>query len=442
MKRGARNTAASVRERAGTAPWTGQRIARRGSAYIAVLGAAMVLTIIGLGAVSILRAQRLTVLSEYDAAACRYYAESSVEWAVQLIAADPNWRANRTSGTWYAAQTLNDSTVKLECIDPVDGNLSNRPDDPLTVKATVTRGTARQIVQATLTATSTPMDFLAMAIHTAGYLHIASGKSLKATGAPASTNSTATVDAGATLTGDLQCLLAVNTGTVTGTTTIIASPKALPPSGIVAMYTALGTAISSGGNFQKAVLTPTYSSLGTANTDGVYVLTTNNDITVQAIRLEGTLVISCPGHTVTVDQAVFMHNYRADYPVLIVDGNLILQYDSVGTTFSENSWSTNFNPAGAPYPFPGGATNSTQTDTYPNEIQGLVHCRGTLTLQSTARVRGAIVCESAALSNAVLVNGTNEIVYDPTLFSSPPMGYTKSVTMAISPGSWRQVVTP
>jgi cytoskeletal protein CcmA (bactofilin family) len=283
---------------------------------------------------------------------------------------------------------------------------------------------------------------LGMAVHTAGALHVYGGGTLKATGAPASSNGTASIDLNGVITGDLQCTAAVNLGTVSGTTTILAPNKPMPPASIVATYANLGSAVTVGATLTKAVFTPTYATTGSTNADGVYVITTASDLTIKGIRVEGTLVIRCPGKTVTIDQAVLMHNYRADYPVLIVDGNLILQYDSVGTQLVESTWNTSFNPGGAEYPYPNGSSNGNTNDTYPNEIQGLVHCRGTLLMQSTARVRGAIICESASLADAAAFKGTNEIVYDPTLFTNPPMGYAKAVSMVPVAGSWKQVVLP
>lgn len=414
---------------------------RRGSAYFAVLGASMIVAIIGMGALSIVRSQRLTVTMQVDTVKARLYAQSAVEWGAQIIALDSNWRANHTSGVWYSGQPLGDGTITLEGID-ADGDLANRPTDALTLKATATRGAATQIVQATLTASGPPLDALGMALHTVGQLHVSGTHTLTVTGAPASTNGTAQIDSGGIISGDLQCLAAINSGTVTGTTTILAPSKAMPSSGVASMYAALGTAISPGGTMTKVVLTPANNPYGSNNADGVYVISTSSNLLIKGVRIEGTLVIICPGKVVTIDTAVLFHNYRADYPALIVDGDVVLQYDSVNTSLKESDWNTSFNPSGAAYPYPNGSSNGNTNDTYPNEIQGLVHCRGAITLQSTARVRGAVICESSAGTNAVFCNGTNEIVYDPTLFTAPPMGYMKSVSMSIQSGSWRQVVLP
>jgi hypothetical protein len=242
--------------------------------------------------------------------------------------------------------------------------------------------------------------------------------------------------------GSVECVTAVSTGTITGSLTMPAPTKAMPPAGVVSMYAALGVAISPGNTMQKVALSPQLNPYGTPSPDGVYVWSPGADVTIKLVRIEGTLVINNPGKKVTIDQTVLMHNARPDYPVLIVDGNLTLQYDSSGT-LSESTQATNFNPAGVPYPYPGGATNATQIDTYPSEIQGLVHCRGSVTVAgSSGRIRGALICEYSGAGEAVDVSSPFEIVYDPTLYSNPPMGYQQNLKMVIQTGSWRQVVLP
>jgi hypothetical protein len=170
----------------------------------------------------------------------------------------------------------------------------------------------------------------------------------------------------------------------------------------------------------------------------VYVITTNQDLFIKRMRISGTLIVVCPGKTVTIDQGVLIQPARSDYPALIVDGNLVLQSDST-STLSEGSSSTNYNPAGAPYQ---GVADSDTSDTYPCEIGGLVHVTGTVTLDQRSLIRGMLICESGALLDAVTVKGDATIVYTPSLATSPPMGYTKSVTMVMEPGSYKQAVLP
>ena len=99
----------------------------------------------------------------------------------------------------------------------------------------------------------------------------------------------------------------------------------------------------------------------------------------------------------------------------------------------------NFNPAGAAY---AGVTDSDTSDSYPSEIVGLVHVKGTVVMEQNALVRGALISESGALADAVNIRGNSSVVHVPTLTTNPPMGYTSAVTMSAQRGSFRQVVVP
>ena len=47
----------------------------------------------------------------------------------------------------------------------------------------------------------------------------------------------------------------------------------------------------------------------------------------------------------------------------------------------------NFNPSGAtstPYPWPSGVTDTDTTDSYPNQVRGLIYCTGSFQTQTYA----------------------------------------------------------
>lgn len=415
------------------------RTMRRGGVYIAVLGAAMLVSLIGMSALAMVRAQRLTAATAADSDAARLYAESAVELGLQLIASDTEWRKSRASGAWIASQAIEGGTLTVEGIDPVDGDLANRPTDPLVLRGTGRRGSAVQVVEVTLGASGVPIDALSMALHTAGQLRVDSGRSLLVSGAPASTNGSLRNDG--TITGDVECLAATSTGTITGSLTVLAPNKAMPDSGVLTMYKNLGTVIPSASTLEKFVLGPGNNpwSPGATNADGVYVLNIASNITIRRARIHGTLVISGAGRTVTIEDVIFMHPARADYPVLITDADVVLKFTGGSGTLSESGQGVNFNPPGAPYL---GESDSDTADTYPSEIRGLIHVRGTVKFELPARVAGAIICESSDGSDAVRVGDHAAIVYDNQLTAAPPMGYTKSVSMAVQPGTWKRAVVP
>ena len=404
---------------------------RRGSIYLAVLGYASLLTIIGLSALLVLRVQRRAAEGEIDLVQARMHARSAIEKGLWMIENDPVWRTNLSNGNWAADQPIATGTYTLEGIDPNDGNLTNSPVDPLVLTGTGLSGAARHKTQVTLVADIRPLEALKTCLHAAGDVAVSDDRSLTVTGAPLSTNGT--VDNSGTIYGDVEAAATSNDGTITGTVTTSASPKELPDPGVFDMYASKATPIPFPGSIDKQVLSPSYNPWGSTNADGVYFIDTGGShLVIHASRIHGTLVVRTGGADVLLDDAVFLHNYRADYPVLIVDGNLVMLYKSDSYDLSESAWSTNFNPSGAAFQ---DGFDTDQTDVYPNEIQGLVHVKGTLLMESTARVRGVVLCEST-----VSCDEFNEIIYEPSLFKNPPLGYTLPPVMKIADGSWKQVV--
>jgi hypothetical protein len=291
------------------------------------------------------------------------------------------------------------------------------------------------MVQVALSSSGPAIDALAMAIHTAGQLHITSGNTLTVSGAPASTNGILQDDGN--VAGDAQGTLVTAAGRVSGTVTILAPAKAMPDSGVFNLYKALATAISPGDTIDKQALGPGVNPYGAANSDGLYYWDGGgSNLTLRRTRILGTLLVNCPGKTLTIDKEVLLQASRSDYPCLIVNGSLNVNFNS-SSQLDESADGINYNPAGAPYL---SVTDSDRSDTYPAEFQGLVHVLESLTIRGAATFRGAVIVESASLSNAVNITASPTIVYTPSLYTSAPMGYMKSVTASIVPGSWKQAV--
>jgi hypothetical protein len=406
---------------------------QRGSVYLLVVGVVMLVTVMSVSGVMVARIQARTSGQLNDLAEAQRFALSAIELGRARVAQDANWRANNPNGVWIANQAIGKGTVSLEVTDPLDGNFTNRPHDGVLLRGTGRKGRASAHAEVALTAKPVPLPALGMAIHTRGQLHLRAGQSLKVTSAIASTNTEIRNDG--TITGNVQALTSNSTGTVTGTTTLGVSPKAFPPSGVVTLYTNLGTVINPGNTIDRCVLSPASNPWGATNPDGVYVINSGADVTIKDSRIVGTLVINCPDKKVTITSKVLLQPARPDFPTLIVNGNAVFSYDSSGVFLSEASLSTNFNPPGTPYL---GAANSNLLDQYPSEIQGLVHITGTLICTNTPLIRGLVLCESAAMVDAVDLSGTVEIVYNSNLYTNPPQGYTASVGMPVQSGSWRQ----
>jgi len=405
---------------------------RRGGVLVIVLAVALIVSVLALGAILVRRIERLATQETGDVAQARLYAIAAIEVGRLRIKEDSDWRNTFSSGVWEADEPVGSGTYTLEGIDPDDDVLNDGNSHPLVLIGTGVEGFARQKVEVKLYAYEAPLEVLGTCVHSATELRIKNGNLLTATDAPASTNGN--FNNAGTLDGDVEAQSQSNSGTVTGTVTIPAPSKTMPDAGVLATYASMATAIPYSGDFDGHVLTPGVNTYGGGlDPDGFYYLDTGGvDLVIQGSRIHGTLVVDTGGGKVRIVDAAFLHNYRADYPVLIVNGMVDLVLASGDYGLDESTWSANFNPSGAPYE---GATNGDQLDTYPNEVRGLVHATQTLTLTNSARVKGVVICGSN-----VVVDGAVEIIHTPDLYDNPPPGYREPPVMKISPGSWRRVV--
>jgi hypothetical protein len=390
----------------------------RGSLYVAVLCIGMLVAVMGISSLVVVRLEGREVEDIRDTEEAEHLSQAALELGRLAIRTDSSWRTSYTSGTWGGARSFGRGTLAWRVVDEVDHNLANNVTDPVRLYGRGTVGGSVRVTSVVLVLTKIPLPALGMAIHTQGQLHLRTGQSLKVSDAIASTNTQLRNDG--TITGNVEALTSSGTGTVTGTTTLGVSPKVFPDGSVITLYANRGTVINPGSSIDKRVLSPASNPWGVPNPDGVYVINTTADTTIQNSRIVGTLVINCPGKKVTIQNTVLMQAGRPDYPVLIVNGNAVFNYNSSGVFLSETSLATNFNPPGTPYL---GADDSDQLDQYPSEIQGLVHVTGTLTCTNTPLVRGLVLVESSASTDAVDLSGTVEIVYDSKLYTDPPEGY-------------------
>ena len=402
-----------------------------GSIYVYVLATSILITIMGLGALAAVRVQMQSCRLAKDCGVARACAVSAVELGLLYIQQDPNWRQIRPSGIWVQDQTLGSGMLTLQGVDPGDNTLNDSEYEPLLLTGIGAKGIARHKTEVTLVPVVKPFEALNTCLHGSGLIHIKAGKRITALGAPVSTNGQLNNDG--VLDGDAQAQSINHQGTITGTLTVPAPNKRMPDASLITQYASRATPIPYIATIDKAVLTYACNPWGSTDPNGLYFIdTAGNDLIIKNTRIHGTLVVRAIGRTVTLDNAVFCQSYRSNFPALLVEGNLTIRFASASLSLSESANGTNYNPLGAPY---GGMWDEDTTDEYPNEIRGLVHVRGTLSLQQTARVVGFVLCDGTTYGE-----DTNTIIHDPALYACPPDGYTFVEGMTIAPGSWKQVV--
>jgi hypothetical protein len=399
--------------------------------YAVVLGSTMVVAVIGMSALMAVRVERQSAQVSGDLTQARYYAESAIQVGLGIMQNDPQWRTNLMSGPWRVDEPLGTGRFSLEGIDPLDGNLADSAAEPVELTGTGVSGSARYIMATTVVASPKPLAVLTKAAAGGADVQISLAATFQVSGAPLSIN-TSLKNLGV-INGNVETGSVATQGSVLGTVTSSVPPKPMPDPGVFDLYKGIATPITYFGDIDRMVFSPGLNSRGATNSEGVYFIEAGSqDLKIKRSRIHGTLLVKVnAGRRVILEEAVLLHNYRSNYPVLIVQGNLEVNMLST-TGVSELVHGVNLNPPGAPYQ---GTADSDQLDAYPNEVQGLVHVTGTLTMDSGSLVRGGIICEGK------LTAGASSIIYDATLHNDPPMGYC-TYEMAPARGSWKRVVLP
>lgn len=121
-----------------------RRSDRSGMAYVAVLCIAMLVAIMGVGALSVGRVDREALALRSDAAEARALAESAIELGRVIIGSEPEWREDRASGVWLSNVALGRGTITLTVVDPADADLSDNALDTVVLTGTGGQGGMRR----------------------------------------------------------------------------------------------------------------------------------------------------------------------------------------------------------------------------------------------------------------------------------------------------------
>ncbi len=115
---------------------------RRGSAYIGLIGVAMIVTVIGLSALLGVRVELRTARLTEASAASQFVAPSIIEVGLLRINEDPDWRRTYTHDVWGIEETIGALKYTLKLVDEQDGDLANDPTDLARLYAKTTVGDA------------------------------------------------------------------------------------------------------------------------------------------------------------------------------------------------------------------------------------------------------------------------------------------------------------
>lgn len=385
---------------------------RRGMIYVLVLTTAAIVAVIGLSALTVVRVQRRGCDDIADLGKARLYARSAVEWGLHELKYDEDWRSSRPNGVWTNKQAIGDGAFTVSVIDPNDGDIGNRDNDPVTITGWGYAGEASHCMRVQLDASATPLTCLEVAMQASGNLVIGSATIIS--DQTIATNATASAS-GAYVFADVEAASNITGGTYYGTNTSGVPARTMPDSSVFDQYIADGTNIplselkKSGSVriLEDVTLSPTSSPFSTGpNADGIYVIDCSYAIVrVRDVHVEGTLVL-LDSSLVSVEGSVDWKPAVENYPALLIRGSATIKYDD------------------------------DTLDGAPSKIAGIVYVTGNTTISNAVTVEGALISGAR-----IDVSGTFQMFYNSAFYQHPPPGFGEEGGLRIVPGSWAPVVT-
>ncbi|MCX5662022.1 MAG: hypothetical protein NTW19_20275 [Planctomycetota bacterium] len=243
----------------------------RGSIYLAVLGPALVIGLIGMGALAMARSQNRAGVAAADFATARLCANAGIEIALFKMRADPYWRTHLGNGAWFTNVALGQGRYSVTAADPISGDVTLASNHPVTLTSTGAKGSASYSLQVTVQATPTALSCLNVSMCSGGDTTLnastlTSDQSVEANGA--FSNGT-----GCTVNADVQAVGTINTaGTYTKSKQILASSLVLPDAvHVFDFYNANGTAISYASLYKSNATQLISNTSFESNTTGWYV---------------------------------------------------------------------------------------------------------------------------------------------------------------------------
>ena len=174
-------------------------------------------------------------------------AQTGLRMGMQRITSDPNWRYNRPNGVWESAVTVKNKTkygtYTLEGHDPSDNDLTDNPNDPVTLTATGTFLDSAQKLEITLAPQNRFLSCLEVAMHAGGNIDLTSTQ-LNLTGT-ISANGNVSETGNSTINPDVEAVGTISGNDYAGTTTTGIAAREMPDSSAVFdYYLANGTPIN------------------------------------------------------------------------------------------------------------------------------------------------------------------------------------------------------
>ena len=408
-----------------------------------VIGIAMIVTVLGMAAITLSRVSARSVTQGNDWEAAGDLAFAATEHAISYInvaaAASPaGWRSGYTSSQTVVTQAMGRGTFSWALKDETDGLISEDYLRAFRIYGIGKVGAVTRVYSVQVMPGGAPLDVLRTGIHSSSTITLTGNA--QAINGPFSSNSS--ISLSGTVSGSIEAASTSGSASGTQTITVPAPNKTMPSSSIYTDLLQTATAVNCGSTLQNCLLSPVSNPYGAVNSSGIYSISVNNNsnLTITNCRIFGTLLINLNNKgTLKIQGPVEIEPANTSYPTMVVIGQkATISMSGSNTWLSESAIAVNFNPPGASY---AGVTNTTTTDDYPPQYRGVFHflcgTSSTVQLDANTYINGTLITDSPVKTTA-----QSTFVQNPLIYASPPFGYQTGNAMTEVPGSWRWDTLP
>lgn len=366
-----------------------KRTTSRGTVYLLVLVASVIVTLIGLMGHRMQQASLKVASSDIERNEAMVLAESAIQWGTHIVTLKDDWRESIVSGVPIQTATFGAGKFELTISD-TDGDLSDDPSDPFTMTGVGRVGNAVQSLSVEISNASTsPHPALSYSIVAGGAFVAESGI-------------VSTQEGGTAVRQQTSSATRISPEPLT-----TVPESSLPSPSLIADWAALGTVITSdlhGGLIDGERFSHVKAPFGvTPNPAEIYVIDAGgNDLTISDTTLCGTIIIT----------------------------NL------AGSQLNLANCSTKFGDHGGPTIICDGDLRYEVRNKFVH--QGLWYVDGDLTIAGGLVHVGALMATGSITvdpSVAYLTVNSHASATDPT-----PLGFTLSDGFSVTPGSFERVV--
>lgn len=415
---------------------------RRGSTYIVVLLASLIVATMSLAAIESSRWYARDVVHQADYLRCAMSADTAIEFALARINDDNNWRSNHTNDVDVGPFTLNGVNVSYRLTDE-DGDLNNSDLHNCELIVTVSSADSVQAWSASLRPVGDAIECL-------NYSVVANKKitvnqySVVSSDQSIATNADIDVQAGGYLTADCSVGLTA-TGSIYGATTSLSSPIDIPNKDVLDYYIADATEIDIDDlpevdgqkRIENLLLSASSNPIsGDLNAQGLYYLDCKlKDLLIRNCRFACTLVLKKPKNGSVIGQSMHWTAHVSNFPILLVEGEM--EFALRSSPLSESDLGVNLNPPGTPYR---GVEDGTTSTVYPSLLQGLIYTSKKIELKDIFGeqvIYGQIITDSEIKTTGDLRIQSRDIYR-----LNPPPGFSSGSGVRVINGSLRRIATP